>query len=69
MVLESMDGDPAVLYAGDVFTATGHYGSTMYDPVFGGEHLKLTICAACLTGMPRPRRRFPDTAGNRRCQV
>jgi hypothetical protein len=51
MVLESMDGDPDVPYAGDIFTANGHYGSTMYDPVFGGEHLTLTICTACLTGM------------------
>lgn len=50
-VLETVDGDPQVPYAGDIFTATGHYGSTMYDPVFGGEHLTLTICARCLTGM------------------
>ena len=51
MVLEAMDEDPDVPYAGDVFTATGHYGSTMYDPVFGGEHLTLTICTDCLSGM------------------
>lgn len=50
-VPEAMDGDPHVPYAADIFTATGHYGSTMYDPVFGGEHITLTICESCLTGM------------------
>lgn len=50
-VLEAIDGDSDIPYAGDIFTATGHYGSTMYDPVFGGEHLTLIICAPCLTGM------------------
>lgn len=48
---EAMDGNPDYPYAADIFEATGHYGSTMFDPVFGGENLQLFICATCLTGM------------------
>lgn len=34
-------------YGADIFRATGHYGSTRYDPPMG-EHLRLLICASCL---------------------
>lgn len=34
-------------YGADIFRATGHYGSTRYDPPTG-EHLQLLICASCL---------------------
>lgn len=49
--LERMDGEADWPYAGTVFTTEGHYGSTMFDAVFGGENLRLIICDDCLDGM------------------
>lgn len=49
--LEAMDGDPAVPYAANIFTTSGHYGSTAFDPVFGGERLELLICTDCIMTM------------------
>lgn len=49
--LERVDGDPDVPYDANIFTTHGHYGSTLFDPVFGGEHLELHICTACMMTM------------------
>lgn len=44
-------GNPDAPYGANVFTSSGHYGATAYDPVFGGEHLRLLICTGCLLKM------------------
>lgn len=49
--LERVDGDPDIPYDANIFTTRGHYGSTCFDPVFGGEHLDLFICTGCMTTM------------------
>lgn len=46
-----MDGDPEVPYGANIFISYGHYGSTAFDSVFGGEHLELLICTPCMTTM------------------
>lgn len=48
---EALDGDPEVPYAANIFTSTGHYGSTAFDAVFGGERLELLICTPCMKAM------------------
>lgn len=30
------------------FIATGHYGSTVFDPMHGGIHLEINICDECM---------------------
>lgn len=47
---ERMDGHADVPYGANIFTSTGHYGSTAYD-TFGGEHLELLICTPCMKKM------------------
>ncbi|QOD05938.1 hypothetical protein [Pseudarthrobacter sp. BIM B-2242] len=49
--LERSDGDPNVPYGANIFITHGHYGSTAFDAVFGGEHLELLICTECMTTM------------------
>lgn len=49
--LERVGGEPNVPYDANIFATHGHYGSTSFDPVFGGEHLALHICTGCLTTM------------------
>ncbi|ACL42321.1 hypothetical protein Achl_4370 (plasmid) [Pseudarthrobacter chlorophenolicus A6] len=49
--LERVDGDPDVPYDANIFTTHGHYGSTTFDPVFGGERLELHICTPCMMTM------------------
>lgn len=48
---EAMDGDVETPYGANIFTTTGHYGSTAFDPVFGGERLELFICTPCMMTM------------------
>ncbi|MBG0738724.1 hypothetical protein IV500_04735 [Paeniglutamicibacter antarcticus] len=45
---ERVDGAPDIPYGANIFTTTGHYGSTAFDSVFGGEHLELLICTSCI---------------------
>jgi hypothetical protein len=45
--IEAMDENPAVPYAANIFTSSGHYGATAYDS-FGGEHLEIFICTPCI---------------------
>jgi hypothetical protein len=49
--LERVDGEPDIPYDANIFVTRGHYGSTSFDPVFGGEHLELFICTDCMTTM------------------
>lgn len=35
-------------YNGTTFTSHGHYGSTIYDPMYTGHYLEINICDACL---------------------
>lgn len=46
-VPELVDPNNPEPYGVDIFRATGHYGSTRYDPPMG-EHLEIFICATCL---------------------
>jgi hypothetical protein len=43
----AMEGE-TMPWAGTVFTAPGNYGSTVFDPIMGGEELMVTICDDCL---------------------
>lgn len=52
--LEAMDGNPKTPYGANVFSSSGHYGSTVYDPP-GGEHIEILICAGCLKAMVESR--------------
>lgn len=50
VVPELVDPHNPEPYGADIFRATGHYGSTRYDPPMG-EHLRLLICASCLDAL------------------
>lgn len=52
--IEAMDGDDRVPYGANIFTSSGHYGSTVYDS-FHGEHLEILICAECLLALTESR--------------
>lgn len=35
-------------YKGTVFTSTGQYGSTVFDPITGADFIEITVCDSCL---------------------
>jgi hypothetical protein len=35
-------------YGATVFTSRGNYGSTVFDPIMGGDFLEINICDKCL---------------------
>lgn len=41
-------GAPTQPYGATVFFANGQYGSTVYDPTRGDEHLIANVCDSCL---------------------
>ncbi len=46
---ESVDREhPEQPYEATTFTSSGHYGSTVYDPMSKYRHLRIIICDKCL---------------------
>lgn len=45
---ETFDGIYNQPHGGTVFRSSGHYGSTVWDPVTDSKHIELTICDTCL---------------------
>jgi hypothetical protein len=49
------DGQDSTPHAGTVFTTSGHYGSTIFDPMSERQRLEIVICDSCISELARQR--------------
>jgi hypothetical protein len=50
-----LDGESDTPHAGTVFSTSGHYGSTIFDPMSSRQLLEVVICDNCIAELARQR--------------